>query len=255
MNSALGTMETNQILKTLGLRAIKHKNYLKKMEKIGRLAEDFMHWVDTIGPAPDSMQDGYDLMHADTRLSRLVTSLSYLGIYEALLDLKVWKDQEVNRFIDIGCGNGFLTHAISMKLKGANGVGVDINGSAVEIAKSTDLQPESGNLSFLAMDLSKKMSSDEKLAIGTFDLSISCMVLGELLHIPLGLKNAAFNLAELTEPGGLFISVERFPDTELQREVLINAFSAAGFELKAKDILEVGDEFYPLTIMAKKGII
>ena len=56
MNSALGTMETNQILKTLGLRAIKHKNYLKKMEKIGRLAEDFMHWVDTIGPAPDSMQ-------------------------------------------------------------------------------------------------------------------------------------------------------------------------------------------------------
>ena len=246
-------METNQILKSLGFRNMKHKNYLKKMEKIGSTAEDFMHWIDTIGPTPDSMQYGYDLMHKNVKLSRLVTSRSYLDIYEELLDSKIWRDQKAKRFIDIGCGNGLLTQAISMKLNGANGTGVDKNESAISIAKSTGIQPESGNLSFFVMDLCEKVSSDKKLAIGKFDLSISCMVLGEIIHIPMELKKTGSNLAALIEPGGLFISVERFPETELQREVLINALSEENFEVKSKDLLEVGDEVFPLTTFVNKN--
>ena len=245
-------METNRILNSLGLRKISQKNYLKKMEKVGSRADDFMNWIDYIGPTPDRMQDAYNLMHTSIRLSRLVSCQSYFDIYKALLDSKIWKNQEANRFIDIGCGNGFLTHAISMKLNGANGAGVDINEPAIEIARSSGGQYQLGNLSFFAMDLCQQMSPSKKLAIGTFDLAISCMVMAEMLHNPKGLKTTAFNLADLIEPGGLFISVERFPDTERQRDALIGAFSAAGFDLKARHLLKIGEETFPLTLMTKK---
>ena len=223
------------------------------MEKMGTSAEAFMDWIDFTGPAPDRMQNGYDLMHTNHKLSRLITSWSYFSIYESLLDSKIWKDQEANRFIDIGCGNGFLTHAISKKLNGANGVGIDINESAIEMAKSLGIKHHSGNLLFFTMDLSQQMNPGNKLAIGKFDLAISCMLMGEILNIPEGLKNTALNLADLIEPEGLFISIERFPETEIQREALISAFSAAGFVLKARDLLNVDDKIFPLTLMTKKG--
>ena len=240
--------KVNKVLDQVGLRQLSHKNYLKKMSKMGNPAEAFMDAVDN-GVDPADMAHIYDLQHADWKVSKLVSSFSYYPYYSEFLVWVLEKLKVPARYLDLGCGNGLFSLALSSLWEKSLGVGIDKNEAGVSAAlKLSGTYQSKGAVDFLCADLCTAFSEEVKSRIGKPDVIFSVFLFHELLHDKKQAAEVIRNLARIIEGPARLISLERFPETELQRDELISLMGQAGIAVEAREILHVGDERFPLTM-------
>ncbi len=94
------------------------------------------------------------------------------------------------KFLDMGCGAGFLTH--DMALFGHEVTGVDLSKESLEVARKMD---ETGSIHYLQADVAKIPLPD-----ASFDV-VSAMDLLEHVENP---ESVVQEAARLLKPGGLF---------------------------------------------------
>jgi len=105
---------------------------------------------------------------------------------------------ELNRTLDIGCGDGFIT----FDLPGKSVVGVDLSTRAIEFAKQRASVREDGDrFEYYAMSLFNLSKKD----LGSFNLIV---ITGVLYKQYIGSSSALVNLIidDLLEPGGYLVS-------------------------------------------------
>lgn len=241
-------IRASDALRQVGLRELTHKLYIRKMEKLGISASRFLNAVDA-GIDPARMQAVYDLQHVNTRVSKLVTSFSYYRYYSTLFDWIQKNLDEPNNFLDLGCGNGQFTMAISYLFSRASGLGIDKNTEAIRAAIDLKSTYAGGDrIDFLHIDFSQNLSAENKALIGMPEIVFSSFLLHELMHDEQALMRTLANFASILPGFGKLVSLDRFPDTERQRSKIIDLMHHVGLKAKRKEVLHIGDERFPLTV-------
>lgn len=122
------------------------------------------------------------------------------------------RDKRPNNILDLGCGDGILTHEL---------LGIDdsisamlVDGSDDMIGKAKERLPESKNLRFHSLSFQELLSSD--MDMGMFDLAISSLAIH---HLTLSEKKSLFNyvFSHLVD-GGYFVIIDcvRSPSEETE---------------------------------------
>jgi len=225
------------------------------MKELGDPAETFMNAIDA-GIYPATMQSVYDLQHADVRLSKLVSSISYFDIYLAFLEWITANLDEPNSFLDLGCGNGLFLLAIKEIWNNSEGIGIDVNEQAIRTAlKLQDSVEGEGAIDFFHADLAKPIGEDLRKRIGAPNIVFAGFFFHELMHDEQAMMRTLTNLASFLPESAVLVSLDRFPETEVQREELISLMNRVGISAQDKDVLFVGAERFPLTVFASKAAV
>jgi len=97
------------------------------------------------------------------------------------------------RFVDIGCGDGRFSRELSLAFQLSTVVGIDYSKRAIQLASA--MNPDSSNLQFQSLDITKKHNFEP------FDVAVLMEVFE---HIPLeDAKNFMKSVRELLKEGGI----------------------------------------------------
>ena len=108
------------------------------------------------------------------------------------------------RVMDIGCGSGLLTLAISERYPACSVVGVDADARILERARRRAQAARTSAIEFVHAPAEKT-----GLAASSFDVALSTLVFH---HLPLEAKaRAAIEIARLLRPGGTFLLADIRP--------------------------------------------
>lgn len=124
---------------------------------------------------------------------------------EVMLRLLEGRGAPVERFLDLGCGDGILSGAVISRYPRASGVLLDYSAPMLEAARR---RFEAGNaeLKIIQGDLGQAATMRGLAADGPFDAVISGFAIHHLTH---GRKREIFGeIFHLLRPGGIFINHE-----------------------------------------------
>lgn len=111
----------------------------------------------------------------------------------------------IERFVDLGCGNGILAGAILKNYPQALGTLVDFSEPMIKEAKS-QLSKYASNLNFVVSDFGLKEWQDPVRKHAAFDVIVSGYAIH---HQPDERKRELYGeIFDLLEPGGLFVNIE-----------------------------------------------
>lgn len=246
-------MKNIDALQRVGLRQLTQKQYLRKMDKLGEPAMKFMDAIDT-GIDPTTMEHVYDLQHENVKISKLVSSISYFDLYLSFLNWITKSLTKPDSFLDLGCGNGLFSLAISQIWEDTVGVGIDKNEPAIRTARELQISIDQVNsIDFLQADFAKSLCDDLKQQIGAPSIVFAAYFFHELMHDEPALMRTLTNLSSILPKSAILISLDRFPETEKQRDKLIRLMRRVGITTKKEELLIVGEERFPLTIFESKA--
>ena len=124
---------------------------------------------------------------------------------DVMLRLIASQDKPIERFVDLGCGNGILTSAILTRYPQANGDLVDFSEPMLAQARK-QLQAYGEHARFITADLA---SADWTHAIAEhapFDVIVSGFAIH---HLPHTRKQELYReIFDVLKPGGLFVNIE-----------------------------------------------
>jgi ubiquinone/menaquinone biosynthesis C-methylase UbiE len=112
---------------------------------------------------------------------------------------------KVERFLDLGCGDGILGRAVLGEYPAASGVFLDFSEPMIEAAKKT-VAAEGRRAAFVVQDFGLKSWVDAVSAHVPFDLVVSGLAIH---HQPHGRKQEIYgDIFRLLKPGALFLNLE-----------------------------------------------
>ena len=115
------------------------------------------------------------------------------------------REQPVENFLDLGCGDGILGATLLGEYPAARGVLVDFSGPMLEQARE-QLKEHAGQLAFENLDYGDPAWMDSVQAHGRFDAVVSGY---SIHHQPDVRKRAVYGeIYSLLKPGGWFINIE-----------------------------------------------
>lgn len=115
-----------------------------------------------------------------------------------LIDIYLKNKKDINSFLDVGCGYGFISILLS-KILNINGVGVDINRRALKLAEE--------NAKLNQVSVSFKESNIYEQVEGNFDLIITNPPIRAGKKVVLEILNGAFN--HLKSDGELWFVIRK----------------------------------------------
>lgn len=111
----------------------------------------------------------------------------------------------VNRFLDLGCGDGILGAAILEKFPGAHGLLADFSEPMLDAARR-NLSAYAAQLAFSQLDYADPAWASAARPAGPFDAIVSGY---SIHHQPDERKRAIYaEIFDLLQPGGWFVNVE-----------------------------------------------
>ncbi|MCU0536962.1 MAG: class I SAM-dependent methyltransferase [Hydrococcus sp. Prado102] len=111
----------------------------------------------------------------------------------------------VEKFLDLGCGNGILGKSIFQQYPTAKGFFIDISEAMLQAAKN-NLASEQEKSRFLLQDFGKKEWVDSVIQGSPFDLIVSGFAIH---HLPDKRKKELYKeIYQLLKPGGVFLNLE-----------------------------------------------
>jgi tRNA (cmo5U34)-methyltransferase len=124
---------------------------------------------------------------------------------EVMLRLIAGRDKPVDRFADLGCGNGILASAILARYPQASGDLVDFSEPMLAEAR-LQLQSQAAQVRFITADLASTEWIHAIADHAPFDVIVSGFAIH---HLPHSRKQQLYQeIFGLLNPGGLFVNVE-----------------------------------------------
>jgi SAM-dependent methyltransferase len=123
---------------------------------------------------------------------------------DVMLRLTKAAQPELRRFLDLGCGDGILGHALLRLAPDAHGVFLDFSEPMLDAARKR--LGSSDRLAFLAEDYGQPAWVERVSAYAPFDVIVSGF---SIHHQPDTRKQAVYReLYDLLTPGGIFLNLE-----------------------------------------------
>jgi len=124
---------------------------------------------------------------------------------DVMLRLIAAREQPVERFVDLGCGNGILTSAILARYPQASGDLVDFSEPMLAEAR-LQLQTQAAQVRFITADLASTDWAHAVADHAPFDVIVSGFAIHHLPHLR---KQQLYReIFDLLKPGGLFVNIE-----------------------------------------------
>src|SRR3989304_1905598 len=124
---------------------------------------------------------------------------------EVMLRLIAARDEAIDRFADLGCGNGILASAILARYPQACGDLVDFSEPMLAEAR-LQLKAQAAQVRFITADLASAGWAHPVADHAPFDVIVSGFAIHHLPHIR---KQQLYReIFDLLKPGGLFVNIE-----------------------------------------------
>ncbi len=166
---------------------------------------------------------------------------------DVMLQLLQALDRPVQRFLDLGCGNGILTAAILEKHPHAHGVLLDFAPAMIDAARAA-LQDHADQLRFVLADYGQIDWIRHVQEYTPFDTIVSGF---SIHHQPDERKQSLYRqIFELLRPGGIFVNIEHVASpTSWLAQIFDRYFIDALYAMhqqnqSGKTRAQVADEFY-----------
>ncbi len=164
-----------------------------------------------------------------------------------MLTMLASKGKPVERFLDLGCGNGILGAAVLGRYPASHGVLADFSEPMLEQARKS-LAEYSSQLEFLNLDYSDPSWVGSVQSAELFDAIVS----GYSIHHQSDIRKREIyaEIFSLLRPGGWFVNVEHIaPATELVTEIFENHIIDAKVALEistggSQTRTEIAEAFY-----------
>lgn len=157
---------------------------------------------------------------------------------------------QVQKFLDLGCGNGILGYSIYQKYPEAKGIFLDISESMLEAARS-NLLVHQKNTFFLLQDFGHKEWVISLNQDAPFDVIVSGFAIH---HLPDERKKEIYQeIYELLKPGGLFLNLEHVASQSQLGETAFNElfidalYTFHQHQGAQKSREEIGQQYYHRT--------
>lgn len=112
--------------------------------------------------------------------------------------------------LDVGCGIGLISEAVSAARKGVRVVAIDLSPANIDFARQTVRKP---NIEFRALDVSEEYAALQKLAPGGYDLALLVDVIE---HVPSEKREKLFvELGKLCKSSATLVLT--YPSPEYQK--------------------------------------
>ncbi len=126
---------------------------------------------------------------------------------------------EINSFLDLGCGDGFLGFFVYNLFPESKGVFLDISKEMIKKAKIKDVENKSD---FIVQDLGEPGWYNSISSIKKFDLIISGYAIH---HLENKQKQRLYNdIFEMLNPNGIFLNLEHVSSSSEKLEEIFNEF-------------------------------
>ncbi|MGB8646076.1 MAG: class I SAM-dependent methyltransferase [Anaerolineae bacterium] len=123
---------------------------------------------------------------------------------DVMLQIIRARGEPVERFVDLGCGDGILSRALLSQYPAARGTLVDFSEPMLDAARAKTSKP--GQITFVLADLGTSDWVNSAQQNGPVDAVISGFAIH---HLPHTLKRALYRqIFELVRPSGIFINIE-----------------------------------------------
>jgi len=143
------------------------------------------------------------------------------------------RGQPIERFMDLGCGDGILGAAILGEYPSAHGVFVDFSGPMLEQARE-QLKDYAGQLAFENLDYGDPAWMDWMQAQARFDAIASGY---SIHHQPDARKRQVYEeIFSLLKPGGWFVNIEHVSAAaQLNIDLFENHYVTARYAIEQRD--------------------
>jgi len=220
---------------------------------------DAIDWINEYGAGPDDLARIHRLKNADWQMSRYVSAHCCSTLYRECLS---WLAANIKpgafNVIDLGCDIGLLTLGIGKLFPEAQVVGLDNNNLAVNNAMKLRDMSAIRNVEFVVRDIAEPLQHE----LTEFDIVICTWVLHEMLPSVLKGDGATEreeavlrNIADMVSNDGEIVTVNRFPQTDLQTDNLTSLMETVGLVETVRDVIwaEEGDEMsvFPVAVYRK----
>ena len=127
---------------------------------------------------------------------------------------------QVDRLLDLGCGDGILGRMVMAEYPEANGVFLDFSEHMIEAARK---KADNQRAAFVVQDLASKTWVQVRRRPSSFDLVLSGLAIH---HLPDERKRALYQeVFGLLKPGGLFLNLEHVaPNSEWAKQAFDDLF-------------------------------
>jgi tRNA (cmo5U34)-methyltransferase len=143
------------------------------------------------------------------------------------------RPQPVEKFIDLGCGDGILGAAILGEFPSSRGVLVDFSEPMLQQARE-QLKEYSNQLTFLSLDYGNPAWTNSVQARGPFDAIVSGY---SIHHQPDARKRQIYEeIFSLLMPGGWFINIEHVSsEAQLNIDLFEHHYVSARYAMEQRD--------------------
>jgi tRNA (cmo5U34)-methyltransferase len=143
------------------------------------------------------------------------------------------REQPIERFMDLGCGDGILGAAILGEYPSAHGVFADFSGPMLEQARE-QLKDYAGQLAFENLDYGHPAWVDRITTQAPFDAIVSGY---SIHHQPDARKRQVYGeIFSLLKPGGWFVNIEHVSSAaQLNIDLFENHYVTARYAIEQRD--------------------
>lgn len=153
-----------------------------------------------------------------------------IGVMMSILKTR---EQPIEKFLDLGCGDGILGAAILSEFPSARGVFVDFSEPMLEQARE-QLKDYASQLAFENIDYGDPAWINRIQALGTFDAIVSGY---SIHHQPDARKRQIYDeIFSLLKPEGWFINIEHVSSAaQLNIDLFENHYVAVRYAIEQRD--------------------